>query len=170
MGLLVLMVVGALGFGGCGDQGGGPIAGAATSPAIDRPQDSGDPVERPPRRPKRTTTVRLESSDYGSVLFGRKGGALYLFTADAGGKSVCYGGCARAWPPFIAHGALRARGGVDRGLLGTTRRRDGRRQVTYADHPLYYYVDDPPGEILCHGVNEFGGDWLVVRRSGAPAP
>jgi len=32
------------------------------------------------------------------------------------------------------------------------------------------YVDDPPHEILCHGVNEFGGDWLVVRASGEPAP
>ena len=39
-------------------------------------------------------------------------------------------------------------------------------QVTYSGHPLYYYVDDPPGEVLCHGVEEFGGLWLVVDPSG----
>jgi hypothetical protein len=34
--------------------------------------------------------------------------------------------------------------------LGTTRRTDGRLQVTYAGHPLYYYVGDMrPGDILC---------------------
>jgi hypothetical protein len=42
--------------------------------------------------------------------------------------------------------------------------------VTYAGHPLYYYVDDPRNEILCHDVFEFGGDWLVVQASGEPAP
>ena len=52
--------------------------------------------------------------------------------------------------------------------LGTVRRRDGRRQVTYAGHPLYYYVSDSPGRILCQSVNEFGGFWLVVKPSGAP--
>jgi hypothetical protein len=41
--------------------------------------------------------------------------------------------------------------------------------VTYAGHPLYFYVDDPPHRILCHGVSEFGGDWLVVQASGEPA-
>ena len=44
----------------------------------------------------------------------------------------------------------------------------GRRQVTYAGRPLYYYVDDPPGEILCHNVEEFGGLWLAVQPSGDP--
>jgi predicted lipoprotein with Yx(FWY)xxD motif len=56
---------------------------------------------------------------------------------------------------------------VNRSLLGTTKRRDGRRQVTYAGRPLYYYVNDrKPGQILCQNVAEFGGTWLVVRPSG----
>jgi hypothetical protein len=42
--------------------------------------------------------------------------------------------------------------------------------VTYAGQPLYYYVHDAPGEILCHDVAEFGGLWLVVRPNGRPAP
>ena len=52
-------------------------------------------------------------------------------------------------------------------LLGTTRRRGGRLQVTYNGWPLYYYVGDRrPGQILCQNVREFGGLWLVVRPSG----
>jgi predicted lipoprotein with Yx(FWY)xxD motif len=52
-------------------------------------------------------------------------------------------------------------------LLGTTRRRDGKAQVTYGGHPLYYYEGDrSPGQILCQDVDEFGGTWLVVSPSG----
>jgi predicted lipoprotein with Yx(FWY)xxD motif len=54
-------------------------------------------------------------------------------------------------------------------LLGTARRRDGSRQVTYAGRPLYYYVGDrKPKQILCQNVQEYGGLWLVVRSTGAP--
>ncbi|MGZ5359969.1 MAG: hypothetical protein ACXWF9_13475, partial [Solirubrobacterales bacterium] len=37
---------------------------------------------------------------------------------------------------------------------------------TYGGHPLYYYVDDPKGEVLCQNVEEFGGLWLVVAPDG----
>jgi predicted lipoprotein with Yx(FWY)xxD motif len=64
---------------------------------------------------------------------------------------------------------VRARAGARRSLLGTLRRVDGTRQVTYAGRPLYYYAGDrKPGQILCQNVFEFGGLWLVVRASGAP--
>jgi predicted lipoprotein with Yx(FWY)xxD motif len=56
---------------------------------------------------------------------------------------------------------------VDADLLGTTKRRGGRRQVTYNGHPLYYYVTDTqPGQITCQDVDEFGGTWLVVDPQG----
>jgi hypothetical protein len=41
--------------------------------------------------------------------------------------------------------------------------------VTYAGHPLYYYVDDPRGEVLCNDVEEFVGLWLVIGPGGDPA-
>ncbi len=62
-----------------------------------------------------------------------------------------------------------ALGGAKQRLLGTTRRKNGKLQATYAGHPLYYYVHDSPGNILCHDVVEFGGRWLVVKPSGKPA-
>jgi predicted lipoprotein with Yx(FWY)xxD motif len=119
---------------------------------------------------KKTTKVQLRASKFGKVLFAGNGRVLYLFTADTAGTSNCSGECAAAWPPFYARGKLVAGDGVNRKLLGRTTRPDGRKQVTYKGHPLYFYVHDPKGEILCHNVNEFGGDWKVVRKSGSPAP
>jgi predicted lipoprotein with Yx(FWY)xxD motif len=119
---------------------------------------------------KKTTKVQLRASKFGKVLFAGNGRVLYLFTSDTAGTSNCSGECAAAWPPFYARGKLVAGDGVNRKLLGRTTRPDGRKQVTYKGHPLYFYVHDPRGEILCHNVNEFGGDWLVVRASGKPAP
>ena len=73
------------------------------------------------------------------------------------------------WPPFVVVETVRAGSGATRSLIGTTRRSDGSRQVTYAGRPLYYYVGDrKPGQILCQHVSEFGGLWLVVRASGRP--
>jgi predicted lipoprotein with Yx(FWY)xxD motif len=114
-----------------------------------------------------TQTLQAHSSRYGRVLFDGRGYVLYAFTRDRRGRSACYGACAQAWPVYFKRLALRAGPGVKRALIGTTRRRDGRLQVTYAGRPLYYYVGDrKPGEILCQNVAEFGGTWLVVRPSG----
>jgi predicted lipoprotein with Yx(FWY)xxD motif len=112
-------------------------------------------------------TLQARSSAYGRVLFDNRGFVLYAFTRDRHGRSACYGSCAKAWPVYYKRGALRAGPGAKRALIGTTRRRDGRLQITYAGHPLYYYVGDrKPGQITCQNVPEFGGTWLVVRPSG----
>ena len=113
--------------------------------------------------------LTVRSSAYGKILFDGRGYVLYAFTKDGKGRSACSGACARAWPPYlVGRGALRAGAGLDAKKLGTTRRPDGRLQVTYAGRPLYYYVgDDGPGVIRCQNVFEYGGDWLVLRASGA---
>jgi predicted lipoprotein with Yx(FWY)xxD motif len=114
----------------------------------------------------RGATLKVVMSRYGKVVADSKGEALYLFTKDGRGKSQCYGACAAAWPPFLTKGKPRAGKGITASRLGTTRRSDGKLQVTYKGQPLYYYVHDKPGVILCQDVNEFGGDWLVVAPSG----
>ena len=110
------------------------------------------------------TTRRI--AGFGEVLVDGRGLPLYIFTADRGTPSRCYGDCARAWPVTYAKGTPRARGGARASLLGTTRRRDGSRQVTYRGRPVYFYVSDRPGVALCHDVREFGGLWLLVRADG----
>jgi predicted lipoprotein with Yx(FWY)xxD motif len=112
-------------------------------------------------------TLTVKSSSYGRVLFDDRGHVLYAFTRDAKGRSACYSACAKAWPVYYAKGTLRVGTGLRRSLLGTTKRRDGHRQITYAGRPLYYYVGDTKaGQIRCQNVAEFGGTWLVVRPSG----
>ena len=113
-------------------------------------------------------TLTVRKTRYGTILFDGRGRALYGFTRDKrGGPSQCYGACATAWPIQYAKGPLRAAAGVKQSMLGTTKRRDGRLQVTYNGWPLYYYVDDLlPGQVTCQNVDEFGGLWLVVRPSG----
>ena len=114
-------------------------------------------------------TLTVRSSNYGAILFDGQGRALYAFTRDRrGGASRCYGACARAWPVYFASSRLVAGKGVKRSLIGTVRRRDGRRQITYNGRPLYYYVGDKSaGQVSCQNVAEFGGTWLVMRPSGA---
>jgi predicted lipoprotein with Yx(FWY)xxD motif len=117
--------------------------------------------------PSAAPTITVRSSAYGKILFDGNGRALYAFTRDRrGGKSTCYGACATAWPPYVVRGRLAAGVGTKRSLLGTVKRRNGSRQVTYGGRPLYYYVHDGRGEVRCQNVNEFGGLWLVVRASG----
>ena len=111
-------------------------------------------------------TVTVRNSDYGRILFGGDNRALYAFTHDPRGKATCYGACAKAWPPYIVKRALRAGTGTKSSLLGTTRRKDGSRQLTYAGRPVYFYVHDGPGQVLCQNVREYGGLWLVVRANG----
>ena len=116
-----------------------------------------------PQRP----SVAVEHSRFGEILFDGRGYVLYGFTRDPRSKSVCSGACARAWPPYIVKSTPHAGAGVAGNRLGTTRRRDGSVQLTYAGRPLYYYIGDRrPGQILCQNVREFGGVWRVVRASG----
>ena len=115
----------------------------------------------------RVLTLTLRNTRYGRVLFDGKNRVLYGFTRDRrGGPSRCYGACAAAWPVYFSKGSLRAGRGVKQALLGTVRRRDGRRQVTYNGWPLYYYAHEGPGEVTCQNVREFRGLWLVVSANG----
>jgi predicted lipoprotein with Yx(FWY)xxD motif len=111
-------------------------------------------------------TLTARSSSFGKILFDGHGFVLYAFTKDRG-RSACSGACAKAWPPYVVSGGVRAGAGVKSSLLGTVRRTGGSRQVTYAGRPLYYYVGDRrPGQILCQNVSEFGGLWLILRPTG----
>jgi predicted lipoprotein with Yx(FWY)xxD motif len=137
--------------------------GAAASPS--KAPATAEPARK--KKKRKGPLVKVMKSDYGRVLFDGKGRALYLFTRDKGKRSRCDGACAKAWPPFLARAKPRARKPADRELLGTVKRKNGKKQVTYNGHPLYYYVgDDEPGEILCQDVEEYGGRWYVVTAGG----
>jgi predicted lipoprotein with Yx(FWY)xxD motif len=113
-------------------------------------------------------TVSLHATSDGKVLIAANGRSLYMFTADKHGKSVCKGQCAAFWPPLIAASRPTAGAGVHASLLGRTRRADGRMQVTYAGHPLYFFVKDTKsGEVEGEGIVHFGGSWWLVSGKGS---
>lgn len=146
---------------GCGGSGSGAAPKTASTDAAAKTV-SASPKRTPPTGKK----VSLHTSDYGRILADGHGRALYLFTHDTG-RSRCYGACASAWPPLLTKGEPRAVGKASQELLGTVKRRDGRTQVTYAGHPVYYYLGDrQPGQVLCQAVQEYGGYWYVVTRAG----
>lgn len=116
------------------------------------------------------TRITLRGSDFGRMLWGPGRQAIYIFENDRSGRSRCYGDCAEAWPPVFTKGKPRAGDGVRKRLLGTTTRRDGRKQVTYAGKPLYYYAHEGPGEVLCHDVFLNGGYWWAVGAGGRRLP
>jgi predicted lipoprotein with Yx(FWY)xxD motif len=160
---------GALLLAGCGgddDDDSGEAGAAATSAAA-----TTAPATEPATQPGSDgvgTKIQTADSQFGAVLFDGDDRAIYYFDKEKGSTSECYGACAEAWPPVLTEGAPRAGQGAKGGLLGTTERDDGSTQVTYDGHPLYYYVDDPQGEVLCHNVEEFGGLWLAVQGNGQP--
>ena len=155
---------------GCGDDSDEPAADEAARSA-DTAEQAAAPSEEPaaattPAARQRGPRVKLRDSQLGRVLFDGRNRALYFFTRDARNRSRCYGDCAVAWPPFYARARPRAAEGVDQSLLGTVKRRDGRRQVTYKGQPLYFYIDDPRGQVLCNNVPEFGGTWYALNSEG----
>lgn len=135
----------------------------ATATAITEAQPAGAQA-----REATVPTLKVRTTRFGRILFAGNGRVVYGFTRDRrNGPSQCYGDCAAAWPVYYAGRTLKAGVGVKQSLLGTVRRRDGRRQVTYNGWPLYYYAHERAGEVKCQNVVTHGGTWLVVRPSGA---
>jgi len=89
------------------------------------------------------------------------GKTLYTFDNDAAGKSNCTGGCAVAWPPFIASQPPKD------GAFTQIMRDDGRPQWARDGKPLYFFAGDAePGDAKGDGMN---GALHVVKSGAARA-
>jgi predicted lipoprotein with Yx(FWY)xxD motif len=166
VGLLALAAAGAIaagcssgnsGSGGSGGSssggGGGIYGGGGSSPTSGQ---SGP------------ATVSTASTTLGSILVDGKGRTLYLFQKDQPNQSACSGACVSAWPVDPSSGTPKAGSGVKASLLSTIKRTDGSTQVTYNNHPLYYYSgDSQAGQQNGQGLNAFGAVWNVVAPAGA---
>lgn len=110
------------------------------------------------------------------ILVDGTGRALYMWTADIGGKSACFPdpGCLGPWPPYLTTGKPVAGRGLTASLLDTTP--DG-KQVRYNRHPLYRFrggryqgvgnlgSGDKPGQVESQGLFDV---WYVVSPRGVP--
>ena len=116
----------------------------------------------------RSATVTTARTSLGRVVANGGGRTLYLFEKDTATRSACSGTCAVYWPPLLTRGGgAAAIKGVQRSLLGTIRRPDGTRQVTYAGHPLYLFSGDArSGQTNGEGLHDFGAGWYALTPSG----
>jgi predicted lipoprotein with Yx(FWY)xxD motif len=112
-------------------------------------------------------TVSAASTSLGTILVDGSGRTLYLFEKDQSDQSACAGACAAAWPVDQSSGTPKAGSGVKASMLGTIKRGDNTTQVTYNQHPLYYYQGDSgAGQQNGQGVDAFGAKWFVVNPAG----
>jgi predicted lipoprotein with Yx(FWY)xxD motif len=109
-----------------------------------------------------------DNAELGQILVDSDGRTLYLFEKDdEGDESYCSGECANAWPPLITKGEPQAGSGIDASKVTTFTRDDGTTQVSYADHPLYYYAgDQAPGDTTGNELDQFGAEWYALTASG----
>ena len=113
-----------------------------------------------------STTVEVHSSPMGSYLTDQSGKTLYMFASDTATKSSCNSACLSYWP--LVQGPAKAGSGVTARKLGTITT-DGKKQATYAGHPLYYYAaDKSPGQTSGQGTTFFGAKWWILAPSGKP--
>jgi len=136
-----------------------------TASSTDEPTPSPTPEPAEPG-----TRIVASGSEFGQMLFDGTGQAIYLFDIETTSKPRCYDACAEAWPPVLTKGDPVAGQGVESSLLATTDRADGTIQVTYNDHPLYFYAHEGKREVKCHDIFLNGGNWYVVQPDGDPAP
>lgn len=151
---LAAVISAALVTAGCGTSAGSPSAAAP------------EPTVAAPSRAASSTLAVATDPTLGDIVVGEGGKTLYVFTKDAGGKSVCNDDCATAWPPLLVEaGAAAIPGEGVTGVMGTITRDDGTTQVTFAGAPLYYFAADAKaGDVNGQGVNEV---WFVVSPAGS---
>jgi predicted lipoprotein with Yx(FWY)xxD motif len=113
------------------------------------------------------TTIQVRGSSLGRLLADGRGRIAYLFEADKPNVSKLSRAGLAIWPPVHATGRPQATNGALAAKVGTITGVDGKPQLTYARHPLYYYVGDAkPGQTNGQGLNQFGAKWYVLAPSG----
>src|SRR5581483_2589820 len=112
-------------------------------------------------------TLKVEKTKIGKVVANSQLHTLYMFRKDKGTTSECYGTCAKFWPPLLTTGTPKAGPGIKASLIGTTKRKDGKLQVTYKGHPLYSFAEDKkPAQTLGEGSKAFGAGWYALTPTG----
>jgi predicted lipoprotein with Yx(FWY)xxD motif len=112
--------------------------------------------------------VESHTGSQGAFLTDSAGKSLYLFASDTSTKSTCSAACLTAWPALTTTGAPTAGTGLTASDLGTITGTNGKKQVTYNGHPLYYFAgDSSAGQTNGQGSNSFGALWWLVTPAGA---
>jgi predicted lipoprotein with Yx(FWY)xxD motif len=161
-----LAVAAALVLAACGGSSTSSSSGSGSTPSYGAAKPS---TSNTSNSSGAASVLSTKTSSLGTFLVDANGRTLYLWDADHGSTSTCSGACAQAWPPLTTTTTAtpKASGAVKASLLGTTKRADGSREVTYAGHPLYTFAGDTQaGQTTGQGSNGFGAPWWVVTPAG----
>jgi predicted lipoprotein with Yx(FWY)xxD motif len=108
------------------------------------------------------SAISVKQTSLGPTLVDADGRTLYLFEGDRPNVSSLSAAGQAVWPPFTATIKPRALNHVTAAGVATIGHARGTAQVTYDDHPLYYYIGDrSSGQVRGQGLNQFGA--LLVR-------
>jgi predicted lipoprotein with Yx(FWY)xxD motif len=89
-----------------------------------------------------------------TVLTANNGLTLYTLSAEKHGNFICKGSCLKDWFPLVVAAGVKPTGPV---ALGTVKRPDGRRQVTFEGRPLYTFDgDSKKGDAKGEGIKDVG--------------
>jgi predicted lipoprotein with Yx(FWY)xxD motif len=154
----------------CSSSGGGATTPSAAqvseAPTSEAPSESAAAESPSESAAAGGPTVNLGETSLGSVLVDGEGKTLYIFTADSGGKSVCNGECAAAWPPLLGDAAPTLGTGLTASDFTTITRDDGASQIAFFGMPLYYFAADAAaGDVKGQGLND---KWYVIGADGTP--
>jgi predicted lipoprotein with Yx(FWY)xxD motif len=115
-----------------------------------------------------STVVTTRDTPLGRILVDAQGRTLYLFAKDTGPASMCSGTCLSYWPAVPVTGRPHAAGGASATSVAVITGSAGSQQLSYAGHPLYYFVGDKqPGQTSGQGLDQFGAEWYVLGPSGS---
>jgi predicted lipoprotein with Yx(FWY)xxD motif len=158
---IVAVVAAGCGSGNSGSSSSGTSSGTSSGGMYGGGTSSSGPASG-------AAKVMTASTNLGTILVGQGGRTLYVFDKDTANMSACSGACVAAWPVEVTSGAPTAgSSAVNASMLGSIKRPDGITQVTYNQHPLYYYSGDTgAGQQNGQGLNAFGAKWFVIAPSG----
>jgi predicted lipoprotein with Yx(FWY)xxD motif len=176
MALGALALVGLM-FGGCG--GGTSTNTTASDDEVANGREADDTVAAEPAAlasgVSAPAVVRVASTPDGPVIVDSQGRTLYdshgddsmLYQFNRPPTPSCYEACAEVWIPLLTDGSPKAIGAAEESLMGTIRREDGSRQVTYDGRPLYRFVEDTrPGETNGNYAVSFREEWHALEPDG----
>ena len=159
-GAAALLLAAPLALTGCG------TSEPAVPASLAAPVGNGSPIAGKNTVDASRDSVATATTFIGTVM--TSGGfTLYRNTKDKADPptSSCLGTCTSTWSPISAE-AEPTLDGVDRGLIGTLQRPDGKKQMTVAGWPVYRYIKDMlPGTVNGQGVD---GVWQAVGADGKP--
>lgn len=114
-----------------------------------------------------SSSVATSNTGLGQILVDGKGRTVYLFEKDTGPTSTCTGSCTQYWPPVPANGTVQATGQASAAEVGSIAEAGGGRQLSYAGHPLYYFVGDKhTGDTKGQALDQFGALWYALDAGG----